>query len=239
MNQYLKDLLAVTEVLITKDLQQEAALRIYPDAEYMPSYDIFDEDIQDVGMSFASFGVTLGELEKKNYISLNQVVGFDDLTSKLPHHADTFQKILATGRERKPDARFNVWVKGNIWRLHEAISKEEDIEKVVIGTSAYLPNEYTLLVLDHKVPIKLKNDAPNEHYILSHMMERGFDQQYDFSDLDDLRILGDSKDNPRTYYDSCKHLNEKIEKATNGTIKNFFQIHGGATGSVRVNPKYL
>lgn len=239
MNQYLKNILAVTEVLIAKDLQHESAMRINPEYDYIPYFDIFDVDIKDVEMSFASFASTLGELDKKGYLDLQLVVGFSDQTKGLPDHIGTFQKIMATARERQPDVRFHVFVKGNIWRLHDAILKEEDIDKIVIGTSVYLPKEYTLLVHDHKVAIKLKNDAPNEHYILSHMMENGFDQQYDFSELNKQKILGDTKDNMRVYYDSCKNLNDKLEKATQGKVKNFLMVHSGSSGSVRINPRYI
>jgi len=239
MNQYLKNLLSVTEVLITKNLQQESAMRINSEYDYVPYFDIFDADIKDVGMSFASFGSTLGELDKKGYIDLQLVVGFEDKISGLPDHIDTFEKIMATARERQPDVRFHVWIKGNIWRLHDAILKEEDIEKIIIGTSAYISDEYTLFVHGERVPIKLKNDAPNEHYILKYMMEMGFQEVYDFSDLNKEKVLGDVKDNLRTYYDSCKNLNDKVKKGTKGKVKNFLLTHAGETGSVRVNPMYL
>ncbi len=62
MNQYLKNLLSVTEVLITKDLQHESAMRINQEYDYIPYFDIFDADIKDTDMSFASFAATLGEL---------------------------------------------------------------------------------------------------------------------------------------------------------------------------------
>lgn len=239
VNQYLKNLLAVTQVLITKDLQQERILRINPDYDYVPYFDIFDADIKDAGMTFASFCTTLGELDKKGYLDLNLVVGFNDKITGLPDHTDTFKKIMATAQERQPDVRFHVFVKGNIWRLHDVIAKEEDTEKITIGTSAYLPDEYTLVVHDYRVPIKLKNDAPNEHYILSHMMKNGFQEAYDFSELNEQEILGDKKENLRPFYDSCKNLNDKIDKATKGKVRNFLLVHAGDTGSVRINPKYL
>jgi len=84
VNQYLKNLLSVTEVLIAKDLQHESAVRIDSDSDYIPYFDIFDADIKDVGMSFASFASTLGELDKKGYLDLSLVVGFGDRITGLP-----------------------------------------------------------------------------------------------------------------------------------------------------------
>lgn len=45
MNQYLKNLTSVLEVLIMKSIAQDKPLNGLPDPEAIPVYDIFDQDI--------------------------------------------------------------------------------------------------------------------------------------------------------------------------------------------------
>lgn len=226
------------EVLIMKSLAQDKPRSGIPDPEALPLYDIFDHDITDCGMTPASFASTLQILEKKGYLDVQGINAKEDGRNNLIEENGAISKMLMQGSMGlKVGVRFHVFVNGNIWRLYEIILKEEDIEKINLGTTMYFADDYTVLVNEMRLPIKLKNDAPNEHYILTHMMKNGFEKMYSYTDMIEERVLDDKE--WRSYFDACKNLNEKISKQTKGKIERFLEASSGDTGYVRLNPRYL
>ncbi len=238
MNQYLKNLTSVLEVLIMKSVAQDKPLNGLTDPESLPIYDIYDHDITDCGMTIASFASTLRILEKQGYIDLEGLMPKEAEEKEIVREGSTINKVLHQASYTvKAGIRFNVFVKGNIWRLYEVILKEEDLDKINLGTTIYFADEYSLLVNGMRLPIKLKADAPNEHYILSHMMKNGFEKMYDYSEMIKMKVLDDKE--WRAYFDACNNLNAKVAKLTDNKITKLLEHKSGETGYVRLNPRYL
>lgn len=101
----------------------------------------------------------------------------------------------------------------------------------------------TLYIKDKRVIIKRKSDAPIDHYILVAL----FNQEEQDGPIEFYKIAEDtmgeeSYDKQKgwsKFRSACDRLNKKVDKATNGEIKDFIEYTTGKTGWCKINPKYL
>lgn len=94
-----------------------------------------------------------------------------------------------------------------------------------------------------KIKIALKNDKPTDHFILEAIFANPdrTEETY-FKDIaqDFIKIEEyDSSKDWNRFRNACVRLNQKVDKSTNGKIKDFIQYSTGKTGWSKINPKYL
>lgn len=88
-----------------------------------------------------------------------------------------------------------------------------------------------------EIPISLKNDKTNSHYILEHIFKSDdLNQQFPFSEIAEDTFREDNS-NWRKYYRACEDVNKKVYKATK--IDDFLEFSSGKTAWVKINEKYL
>ncbi len=95
-----------------------------------------------------------------------------------------------------------------------------------------------LYFMGHKIPITLKNDKPNAHYILEHIFtaEDGLNQKYSYREIAEDTFEEDY-DNWKMYYRACKDIKQKVLNKTG--ITDFLEFSSGVSGWVTINKKYL
>lgn len=94
-----------------------------------------------------------------------------------------------------------------------------------------------------EIKIALKNDKPTDHFILEAIFDRkDIGEEIDFKDIALDYIKMEEYDGSTEYgkfRHACDRLNKKVDKSTNGKIKDFILYHTGKTGWCKINPKYL
>lgn len=90
---------------------------------------------------------------------------------------------------------------------------------------------------EKQIPISIKNDKTNSHYILEHIFKSDdLSQQFPFSEIAE-DTFRENNDNWQKYYRACEAINKKVYKATK--IDDFLDFSSGKTAWVKINKKYL
>lgn len=88
-----------------------------------------------------------------------------------------------------------------------------------------------------EIPISLKNDKANAHYILKHIFNSDdIGQNFSFTEIAE-DTFEERNEKWRKYYRACEDINKKVYKATK--IDDFLEFSTGKSGWVRINKKYL
>lgn len=98
--------------------------------------------------------------------------------------------------------------------------------------------EKSILYFQEKqIPISIKNDKTNAHYILEHIFKSDdLSQEFPFSEIAE-DIFRENNDNWRKYYRACEDISKKVYKATK--IDDFLEFSTGKSGWVKIRKKYL
>ncbi len=88
-----------------------------------------------------------------------------------------------------------------------------------------------------EIPISLKNDKSNAHYILTHIFKTDdIGQDFPFTEIAE-DTFNEDNEKWRKYYRACEDINKKVYKATK--IDDFLEFSSGKSAWVRINKKYL
>ncbi|MFH1255545.1 MAG: hypothetical protein V1667_03715 [bacterium] len=94
-----------------------------------------------------------------------------------------------------------------------------------------------------KIKISRKGDLSTDHFILQAIFDRKeISEEIDFKDiaLDYIKMKEyDGAKDWQKFRHACDRLNDKVDKSTNGEVKDFIKYHLGKTGWCKINPDYL
>jgi hypothetical protein len=129
-------------------------------------------------------------------------------------------------------------------KIHTLLIDKMSETKVVQKMSAVQqPPEFNveksiLKVNGKEVKITLKNDRPNEHYILQYIFENpdGLGEKFYYSEIIESMFPMEKKDD-KSMRRSCEALNTKVMKQAG--LSNFLVIKTGKGGYTQIHPRYL
>ncbi len=100
-----------------------------------------------------------------------------------------------------------------------------------------------LYIRGQEVKISRKGDLSTDHFILQAIFDRkDIYGEIDFKDiaLDYIKMNEyDGAKDWQKFRHACDRLNDKVDKSTNGEVKDFIKYHLGKTGWCKINPDYL
>lgn len=124
---------------------------------------------------------------------------------------------------------------GFIDKLYKKILPFLDKEEVI--DFGFDCDKSILYLQEKQIPISIKNDKTNAHYILEHIFKsEDLSQQFPFSEIAE-DTFKENNDNWRKYYRACEDINKKVYKATK--IDDFLEFSSGKTAWIKINKKYL
>ena len=119
------------------------------------------------------------------------------------------------------------------------LTEIEKVETIKEKPKISFDKENSILHIDDKdVHIKLKNDKPNDHYVLEYIFENeeGLKEKSFYSDIIKIKFEREKVDN-MSLYRSCKAISRKVSEQAG--LSNFLVIKSGKTGYTHINPDYL
>ena len=99
-----------------------------------------------------------------------------------------------------------------------------------------------LYIRGQVIKIARKSDLPFDHFILEAIFDQDFTDEVYFKDIAEQYLKMTDYDKSKDWQKfrhACDRLNEKVDKATGGNIKEFVQYSTGETGWCKINKKYL
>lgn len=119
------------------------------------------------------------------------------------------------------------------------LTEIEKVETIKEKPKISFDKENSLLHIDDKdAHIKLKNDKPNDHYVLEYIFENeeGLKEKSFYSDIIKIKFEREKVDN-MSLYRSCNAINKKVSEQVG--ISNFLIIKSGKSGYTQINPDYI
>ena len=194
--------------------------------------------------------------DKQDPVAMLMIRGIDDIIPKTAQDKirDRFipklfrSKLPPVGRwNRERLELYNRWFDGKrgtyeetLRQFHlmflDAIEKSKpEIEEVETAQDITFDEERSTLHFFGKiVPLSLKNDKTDGHYLIAHLLKSPSERLYYGEAPKD--IFGDDCKWMK-FYNAAKNIETKIAKET--TIKNFLIIKSGKSGYVQIEPSYL
>lgn len=118
------------------------------------------------------------------------------------------------------------------------MDKVDDTKKLIPRKLSFYTAKSILYFMGYEIPITLKNDKPNAHYILEHIFtaDEGLGQKYSYLEIAKDTFKEDYE-NWRIYYRACEDIKQKVLNKTG--ITDFLEFSTGKSGWVTINKKYL
>jgi hypothetical protein len=207
-----------------------------------PTLQIYNEDIETLGMNRYGFCAALEYLEQKRCIIIDALT---DPTHFDPSTDNFDENNTKNGVIQIP--LFNLIVADSIFKVLERYKRGTE-PKEIIKIPIFDEDESVLRIGQHEIKIARQDKVTNEHKILKNIFidhEDNLEDDFYYAEIakeefgENKELYTKDKDNWKRYHSACKAINEKVREATDNKIKQFLIFNSTIIGKVRINPEYL